>query len=335
MSTMINILSIDGGGIRGVIPARIIIELENIIRVKTNKDEVHIAEYFDLIAGTSTGGILALLYCLPNKVSSSEVLNLYYQNGNKIFSSTFFKKITCGLFGEKYDNKNLEKILRYYFDNMKLSDLSVDCLIPAFDIEHYRSIFFTKPNENTEKDFYLVDVLLSTSAAPTFFEPHEIYSTNLKNHHVNLDGGVFANNPAMCALVEACKQNQCNLNDVNVLSIGTGMKCEESLAIPYKKAKKWGLLSWISPLINILMYSTSNIVHHQLKILYSYLDSDYYRLQPVFSEIDMNDISLNMDDASKNNIEALLMKTEKYILENYGKFIIIADELIKAKENKN
>lgn len=328
---MINILSIDGGGIRGVIPARIIIELENIIRVKTNSEEVHISKYFDLIAGTSTGGILALFYCLPKQVSSCDVLNLYYQNGSKIFSSTFFKKLTCGLFSEKYHNRNLQKLLRYHFGEMKLSDLAVDCLIPAFDIEQYRSVFFTKP-KNSEKDFYLVDVLLSTSAAPTYFEPYEMNSIDKKIHHVNLDGGVFANNPAMCALVEACKQHECNLNEVNILSIGTGMKCEESLAIPFKKAKKWGLLNWISPFIDILMYGTSNIVHHQLKILYTHLDSDYYRLQPVFNQTDLNDISLNMDDASKNNIEALLMKTEKYILENYGKFIKIADELIKSKE---
>lgn len=332
---MINVLSIDGGGIRGVIPARIIIELENIIRVKTNAEKVYISDYFDLISGTSTGGIVALLFCLPKRVSSSDVLNIYYQNGNKIFDSTFFQRITGGLFGEKYNNKNLKKILSYYFKEMKLSDLSVDCLIPAFDIEHYKSIFFTKPEkQNSDRDFYLMDVLLSTSAAPTFFEPYEMSSVDDKTHHVNLDGGVFANNPAMCALVEVCKQHKCGLDEVNIVSIGTGMKCEESLAIPYKKAKKWGLLSWVSPLINILMYGTSNIVHHQLKILYSYLDSDYHRLQPVFSQSDLNDISLNMDDASKENIEALLMKTEKYILENYGKFIKIADELILTKKSK-
>ncbi len=331
---MITILSIDGGGIRGVIPARIIIEIENILKVKLNKQKIDISDYFDLIAGSSTGAILALLYSLPDHPDSSEILNIYYDNGKKIFKTNFWKRITFGLFSEKYETKSIKDTLKKYFSDFKLSDLKKDCLVTAFDMEQYRSIFFTNPKSD-DKDFKLVDVALSSSAAPTYFDPYPMESVDKTNKHVNVDGGLFANNPAMCAMVEACKNYECDLDDITIVSIGTGMKCEQSLSISYEKAKKWGLIKWIKPLINIMMYGTSNIVHHQLKILFSYLNSDYYRLQPVFNVKDQKDISLEMDDASKNNIEALLLKTENYIVENYSKLIEVADKLIELYDEKN
>ena len=211
-----------------------------------------------------------------------------------------------------------------------MSDLKKDCLVTAFDLEQYRAVFFTKPDKESDKDFRLLDVALSSSAAPTYFDPYLMESINGDIHHVNIDGGLFANNPALCALVEVCKKTKCHLDDVSIVSIGTGMKSEESLSISYEKAKNWGLLRWISPIINIMMYGSSNIVHHQLKILYSYLDSDYYRLQPVFNKKDLKRISLALDDSSRDNIESLIVKTEHYIMNNYGKFIEIADKLIES-----
>src|ERR1051325_1351014 len=226
------ILSIDGGGIRGIIPGQVLVAVEEKIRKITGDETKRIADAFDLIAGTSTGGILTCLYLCPGgagkpKYSAMDAVNLYLQNGDDIFDVSIFKQISSlgGMADEKYDADALEETLNKYFGDTKLGDLLKPCLITAYDINRRAAKFFNSNDvkeEGLSREFYLRDVARATSAAPTYFQPANISSLNNEIFPL-IDGGVFANNPTMCAFVEACSADpKLKVSDLFVLSLGTG-----------------------------------------------------------------------------------------------------------------
>src|SRR3954462_11448006 len=129
-----NILSIDGGGIRGIIPGQVLVAVEEAIQAATGDSTKRIADVFDMVAGTSTGGILACLYLCPGdgnrpKFSAKDAVNLYLQNGDDIFDVSIFKKIASlgGVADEKYDADVLEKTLTRYLGDVRLSQLLRPC----------------------------------------------------------------------------------------------------------------------------------------------------------------------------------------------------------------
>ncbi|MFN0202676.1 MAG: patatin-like phospholipase family protein [Bacteroidia bacterium] len=320
------ILSIDGGGIRGILPGTILAYLENSIhnRLKEKGVEHHkvrISDYFDLVAGTSTGGILTCCLLCPDeegraKYSAKQAVDVYMENGDIIFSSTFWHKIVSGLgiFDDKYPAETLEKIFIKYFGDIKLSDLIKPCLIPAYDILNYKENFFnSKDSDNPYLDYYVRDVARATSAAPTYFPVANI-PTLVGTPVPMIDGGVFANNPSMCALVEAGKFLPKDKEEkVFMLSIGTGKSVKRPPSYSYEQTKGWGALEWIAPLLNIMMSGNSQTVDYQLKKMSKdkrFL-SHYYRLQPELVHADSA-----MDNASKENIQYLKYDAEQFIANN-------------------
>ena len=177
------ILSIDGGGIRGVIPAVLLTEMEK----RTSKAVYSI---FDLIAGTSTGGILAAGLVAPAspdhestspspRFKASDLLALYEEHGKDIFRRSFCDRITSlwGWADEKYPNDGIETVLENYFGNAELKDAFTEILVTSYEIEERQPYFFKsrKAQENPqERNHFLRDVARATSAAPTYFEPAEI-----------------------------------------------------------------------------------------------------------------------------------------------------------------
>ena len=222
------ILSIDGGGIRGIIPGQVLISLEQKLQKISGKPDMRIADAFDLIAGTSTGGILTCLYLCPEgttrkpRFSAQEAVDLYLQNGDNIFDVSIFKRIESvdGVIDEKYSADALEKILKDYLGDLRLSDMLKPCLITAYDITRRQAQFFNSADVKTKGkgwDFYLRDVARATSAAPTYFEPANISSFDRQVYPL-VDGGVFANNPTMCACVEKCPCNR-TADSINIRQI--------------------------------------------------------------------------------------------------------------------
>jgi patatin-like phospholipase/acyl hydrolase len=206
MAGRFKVLSLDGGGIRGIIPARILTTIED----KTNRS---IADMFDLIAGTSTGGILAAGLAGSkggNKPirTAAELLNMYVDRGAEIFSRSLWKGITSvgGLRDERYSAGPLERVLKDTLGDAELKDVITNVLIPSYDIEgrgDYRGggpYFFKSSKASTDQDYnyYLRDVARATSAAPTYFEPAHIENRSGAKWTALVDGGVFANNPAAC-----------------------------------------------------------------------------------------------------------------------------------------
>jgi len=308
------ILSIDGGGIRGIIPGQILVALEEKLKAMDNNPDARIADYFDLIAGTSTGGILTCIYLCPDDnnpqrplFSAAEAVDLYLAKGDKIFSVSFWQKLKSGaaLLDEKYSEKELEKALKEYMGNMKLSELLKPCLITSYDIERREGRFFTQHSANNDNENFLVrEVARATSAAPTYFEVAKAKS--LADEYFSLiDGGVFVNNPTLCAYAEARKLNfgpgriKPTAKDMVIFSVGTGNIDDP---YPYDKAKDFGVVEWLKPLIDIMMSGVAETVDYQLGQIYDAVEKpdQYIRISPKLYNADAG-----MDNASKDNLKAL------------------------------
>ncbi len=310
MADVVKVLSIDGGGIRGLIPATILSEIEE-------QTGARIAELFDLVAGTSTGGILALGLVKPRSRNSrkpqyraAELAELYEKEGRRIFDRSLWHRLVAldSLLDEKYDSSGLESVLRDYFGDMPLSRACTEALVTSYELETREPWFFArhKARSNPDFDFPMRFVARATSAAPTYFEPEELTVTT--PHGGLIDGGVFANNPAMCAYVEMKKLAP--EADVLLVSLGTG---QHTRPIHYDEAKDWGLAYWAKPILSVVFDGVSDTVDHQMKILCADAPDGprYYRFQ---TELDIG--SDDMDNVTATNIAALKQKAQQVIEEN-------------------
>lgn len=336
MRNTVRILSIDGGGIRGVIPGRVLEQIEE-------RTDQPIADLFHMIAGTSTGGILAAGLSTPGdngrpRLSAADLVAIYRDQGKDIFESSFWHGFgsMAGTVDEKYEADNLERILDNRLGDGRLSQALTDLLVTSYDIERRRPHFFKswkargehlKADElANQRDFHLKDVCRATSAAPTYFEPAWI-SNSVGHSFALIDGGVFANNPAMCA-VAAARVLYPRAHNYLVVSLGTG---ELERKIPYKDAKNWGLVGWARPLLNVIFDGVSDTVDYQLR---QELAKSYFRFQ-----VDLrrrpgvppapND---DMDDATPENIERLERRAEFMLKENRGDFNRLLRQLRKPKQ---
>ena len=332
MAKKIRILSIDGGGIRGIIPAVILNEIEEKLRKKSGNDNARLQDYFDMIAGTSTGGILSCLYLHTKRFEAKDAVELYVKNGEKIFkpkgSVLFNWAVEC--FSSKYSATGLETALNDKFGNCRLSELNKCSLITAYDIVNRKAVLFTVPeakeNPLQHRDFYLKDIARATSAAPTYFEPAVIKSLGKETHNL-IDGGMFANDPSLCALVEARKthfenHSQPTIKDVYMVSLGTG---KEASPLDPKKAASWGLLKWATHVVDILMTASPEVVSYQLKQLFDVAgcSDSYVRLQPGLYKA-----KPDMDDVSKANIANLVDAGTQYVKQNGEKLDKIVEQLL-------
>jgi patatin-like phospholipase/acyl hydrolase len=297
--TSVKILSIDGGGIRGIIPALVLAEIER----QTGKPA---SQLFDLIAGTSAGGIIALGVTVPAqdgapRHSAQELVELFVAEGPKIFSRSLLRKIETldGLIEEKYSVSGLEAALSKYLDDATLSQALVDVLITSYDVRGHEPFFFKsrQARELPALDYPMPVVARATSAAPTYFEPeHAIPPATAPDEpsdYALVDGGTFANNPAMCAYAEALRDRPGA--DVLVVSLGTGRLTE---SISFAEARDWGLVQWARPLLGVIMDGSSRAIDYQLDQLLG--ARRHFRFQTV-----LEGVSDSLDDASAANIEGL------------------------------
>ncbi|MFN2167740.1 MAG: patatin-like phospholipase family protein, partial [Anaerolineae bacterium] len=180
-SKLTRILSIDGGGIRGVIPGQILVVLEDKLKALGGNPDAKISDYFDLIAGTSTGGILACLYLVPQEdnpdrplYNAQEVVDFYLDRGGQVFHTPLRRRImtVAGLMDEKYPTGPMESLLAEYFGDLRLSQLIKPCLIPSYDIDARKARFFNQysARQGDERDYLVREVIRATTAAPSYFE---------------------------------------------------------------------------------------------------------------------------------------------------------------------
>lgn len=348
----INILSIDGGGIRGLIPALILTEIER----RTGKK---ISEMFDLLAGTSTGGIIAVGLNVNDPktgqpYAASRIAQLYQENGHRIFQKRHWVQAIGSLVDESFQHQGLEEILDAYFGETELKNSKTGLLVTAYDIVRRKPFYFLSREAKLrphEENFHMRDVARATSAAPTYFEPHLISNGHYQQLAL-VDGGVFANNPAMLAYTEAInlkrwKDYQSGMNtspargvaedtfseaasrdfsaglpeylspehapDFFMLSLGTGQAMRP---YAYSEAKDWGLVGWARPIVDILMQGVSESVDYQMQyVLPPTRDGKrhYYRLNPNIPEGNSE-----MSDVSEANMAALKSIADAFIEEHSG-----------------
>jgi uncharacterized protein len=302
----VNILSIDGGGIRGLIPAVVLAEIEQ----RTGR---RIAQLFDLIAGTSTGGILACALARPGddgqpRFTAAELIELYRTEGPKIFHPDLFKAIESvgGLTDERYDDSGLNDALARYLGDTRLSQTLVNVFVTAYEIEQRKAFFFrsTRARDSAAQDFTLADVARSTSAAPTYFQAVQIRDVAGTRSLALIDGGVFAINPSLCALAEVTKAGR--REDITVIaSLGTG---SHTRPLPYDEVKGWGALAWARPILDVVFDGVADTTDFELDQLLP--ENSYVRFQT-----DLLQASDNLDDATEANLAALRGEADRLIAE--------------------
>ena len=306
------ILSIDGGGIRGIIPAVVLEEIEKI----TGKP---ISSLFDLVAGTSTGGILALGLAKPDpdglaEHSAQKLVALYDSEGSNIFHRSFFHKILSlgNLSNAKYPTRGLEDALDRYFGEAMLSETLVDLVIPSYDIEKRLPIYFTSyfARGRPGFDHKMRYVAQSTASAPTYFKPFKLMTGSEVGHLSLIDGGVFANNPTLAALSEATGSCEARIDNLFIVSLGTG---QGARPISLKRAVNWGLVGWSTRILDVVMDSVSQSVHHQIYYLLRGTTSQqrYCRLQPIIEKGERR-----LDNATPSNIVNLKKIAERFVRDN-------------------
>src|SRR3954468_15131081 len=185
---------------------------------------------FDLIAGTSTGGILACGLTRPGEnggpaFTAADLIGLYESEGPEIFHRSLVKRIESveGYVDERYEDRGLNAALNRYLDGTRLSQAVCDLFITAYEIERRQAFFFRSSRARTDPayDFTFVDVARATSAAPTYFEPVRVKDVAGASSYALIDGGVFALNPAMCAFAELAAGGRRDEIEL-VVSLGRG-----------------------------------------------------------------------------------------------------------------
>lgn len=316
-TNLARVVSFDGGGVRGIGPASWCANFEH-------TTEKSMADMFNLFAGTSTGGIIAAGLTVKNPnfstqtlcgaeensinrslYSADDIVNLYINERRNIFRP---RSLWGYVFISKYKSEPAYKTFNRYFKDIKLSQIRSDCdlLVTYYNLTNNHTSFFKShkaqnPALAKNEDFYLKDVIASTTAAPTYFKEFKLYTAYGKDHpeiHSNnyiaaIDGGVAANNPSACALTEAMSLYR-NADAFLLVSMGTGNCVSE--------VNPRGLISWAKNISNILMENTSEMSGHILKKF------GMYSNKPVFFsrlQFDISEAHAAMDNNAPENISYL------------------------------
>lgn len=323
------ILSIDGGGLRGVVPLTILKKVE----AMTGK---RITENFDLIAGTSTGGLIACAISVKDIQNDTQplytldkILNVYVERGKEIFPkkgrlSSSFSKVT-DMFSPRYGTEGIERVFKDVLKSYRMSDVLNHILISSYDLKNNSPLFFKsrEGKHNAEKNILLYDIARATSAGPTYLPSYELYyPDNEENPFRNcIDGGVFVNNPSLAALSEFSKNFKFYLpelekekdivyDEVYVLSVGTG---SYSGQISNSDSKYKGALFWAQHISDVMMRGVNRATDYSMKEMME--PGNYLRLS---FDIDTEEHS-EMDNSSDETIQYLINATERLVLGNTQK----------------
>ena len=313
---MAKIISIDGGGIKGIVGSTILQEIESRL-------DKPIHEYVDVITGTSTGGLIACGLTIPDengnpKFNMQDIIDTYNDLGTTVFNRSFWHKIKTlwGLIGPKFPIDGLQEVLTEKFGDTKLRDSLTEVIMCTYDLGSGWPVIFSSKNEKLN-DASMVDICMGTSSVPTYFPSVQARtSTNVFNL---IDGGIFAVNPALSAY--ALTKQRHKYAKVDIISIGNGNYGE---VYKHDETKDWGLLEWASPVSNVILDGIGDAINYQTKILCEADGGSYTRLQ-----FDLPEELSKMDNPSKGNMNALQEATTQYIYDNSYLIQTVVDKLKK------
>ncbi|KAJ1439491.1 Patatin-like phospholipase domain [Sesbania bispinosa] len=324
---LVTILSIDGGGIRGIIPATILDFLEKQLQV-LDGESARLADYFDVIAGTSTGGLVTAMLTAPNDqnrplFAAKDIKPFYMEHSPKIFPQKWgligsIQNLLKPLGGSKYDGKYLHQMLGEKLGETRVHDTLTNIVIPTFDIKTLQPTIFSsyQIKSSPTLDARLSDICISTSAAPTYLPAYQF--TNQDYEFNLIDGGVCANNPTLEAMNQVTKEiinrnpdfltiEPIEYGRFLIISLGTGTAKNEQ-KFNAKMAAKWGLLDWLTqngstPLIDVFTQSSADMVDFHIATVTQALKSEknYLRIQ----DDTLTGTESSVDISTKENLEKL------------------------------
>lgn len=329
---MYKILSLDGGGLKGLYTIKMLSKIEK-------EFNINLYEYFDLVIGTSTGSVIATLIALGKNADG--ILDLYMECYKKIFNTTSDKLRQKGLFSEIYSSKNLYDVVDEYLKDYDYEDLKTELIIPSVDYSN-SSINIIKSTEEIKKEnrFSLVDAIVASSSASGFFNPHIV------NDNMYIDGSIYCNNPSLIGFSEAFKKG-IKFNDIKVLSIGTGYtnKKNEIKNVSNISMKKiFGSNFLLNTVLNSLFKSSDNdfgLISMGFSLvdvtMRTSVESTDYILKNICNEnqyVRINDYSKNLklDKIPKELLNSL---EENYVKNHKDKLEIFFKEKTKKSWFKN
>jgi predicted acylesterase/phospholipase RssA len=323
------ILSIDGGGLRGIVPAMMLLELEKRV-AECSGESRPLCDYFHMFAGTSTGGLIALGLTSRGKdgepsMTTTELVGLYKDQGPHIFPTRFrFLRMLLGLVRPKFSNRGLKRAVEDGIGTSPLSEALRDVVVTSYDMTRHKPRFFKrwKAREEGEPDPTMADAAMATASAPTYLPPWEFDGRAL------VDGGVFAANPTFAAIAEALRRQEppgpLVLDDLFVVSFGTGFY---KAAFEPKPLRSWGALSWVWPrgsepaLMRAMVDGQTSSADYWAATV---LNRDARRYIRIESELATD---VEMDDARKDTLETLEGYGKKLIEERSADLDAIAQQL--------
>lgn len=322
---MVTILSIDGGGIKGIIPATVLDFLESQLQELDHNEDARLADYFDIIAGSSTGGILTAMISSPNEnnrpfSAAKDIVSFYFEHGPKIFGSR-----RLPLRGPIYDGKYLHKVLQDELGETRLHQTLTDVAITAFDIKTNQPIIFTNSElaKSPQLDAKMSDICYATAAAPIYFPPYYFVNDDGKGNQYEfnlIDGGIAAADPALLALSTATRRateadpefasiRSLNYKKILLLSLGTGTTAEFDKTYTAQEAAKWGIIDWLfhnnsSPFMQMVSTASSYMNDYYIASLFRALNAEknYLRIQ----ENALTGSTTGMDNATVANMNLLV-----------------------------
>lgn len=310
---IVNVLAIDGGGLRGVIPAILLGAL-------AERLEGPLYRHFDLIAGTSTGGLIALALSYPLRgglpLTPEEMLEVYVSEGTRIFPQHWWNGLRS-LLWPKYGPAGLERVVKHLLQEGRLREALTEVLITSYDLTRQVPYFFksARARAGAEQDWPLTSVARATSAAPTYLPAFRTVGPD-GQRYVFADGGIAANNPVMTAYAEAAR-NFPEAGVIHLVSIGTGNARDELRA---DSAAHWGRLNWATRIVPVMMDGVSEADDYEAEWLCGRKRDRFWRLQP---ELETDESA--MDDPAA--IPELCATARAYAKEQAGRLEEIAEAL--------
>ncbi len=317
----VRVLSLNGGGVRGLFTISVLAEIERILVSKTGDDQIKIGDYFDLITGTSIGGVLAL--GLAAGKTARELEEFFYNNAPKIFPYRLgWINTIKSLFSPIYSSTPLQESIAALIGNdITFNDLSRRVMIPTVNLSTGKPQFFKtphNPNFNRDGRLKLIDAALATSAAPTYFSPH--YCDDLKAYFA--DGGLVANNPSYIGLLEVLRDMKTDFSGIshkNIYILNIGTVGEDYALSPNSLRRRWWLGRrywngyvglWGAGKSLVLTTMTANQQLHKSMLLRElalyHAEKNYVYLDEVIPNEAASDITL--DNASESSLRNLLAR---------------------------
>ncbi|KAG4140376.1 hypothetical protein ERO13_D06G014750v2 [Gossypium hirsutum] len=361
------VLSIDGGGIRGIIPGIILGFLESELQ-KLDSEDARLADYFDVIAGTSTGGLVTAMLTCPNDknrplFAAKDIKNFYLINCPKIFPQpgcplfSQTTKVLKALSGPRYDGKFLHYIIKKKLEGRRLNETLTNVIIPTFDIKLLQPVIFSsfQVKKNPTLNALLSDICIATSAAPTYLPAHYFKTiTLLAMGEVSRDI-IDKNGDLGTQKNKNDNSKPCNeaidYSKFLVISLGTGSSSEAKTTTKYsaKQAAEWGMLGWLTsggstPLVDVFTQASGDMVDLHLSVLFKALDHSDKYLRILFqkkkSYLRIQDDELkgdvsSVDIATRTNLDELVKVGEKLLRDPVSRVDLVTGKFKPVTEETN